>query len=116
MMKKMIAGIGLAAMVFGIWVLTRAHSEVGVCSPASPSTATAQSGLDSGCVQTLMGYAEGFVFVAAGLVIVVISLTMISRHHTFDMRAELKAVPRTWKRAGYVITSESEEDAPTALR
>ena len=103
MLRRVVIATGLVLMVVGIALLGRAHTQVGVCSVSHSSTA---SGLNSSCVQTLMGYSEGFVFVASGFLIIVIALTMISRRERIDLKSELRAVPRTWKKADYVITSE----------
>ena len=103
MLRRAVIAMGLVLMAFGVAMLGRAHTQVGVCSVSHSSTA---SGLNSTCVQTLMGYSEGFVFVASGFLIVIIALTMIARRERIDLKAELRAVPRTWKKADYVITSE----------
>jgi hypothetical protein len=95
-LKRIVISIGLAAMAFGIWTLVRAHSQVGTCTVSSPTGAISRSGLDKTCVQTLMSYSLGFVFVASGFIIGVIALTMIARQERLDLHGELKAVPRTW--------------------
>jgi hypothetical protein len=56
-------------------------------------------------VQTLMSYSLGFVFVASGVIIAVIAVTMIGRQAHLDLHGELKAVPRTWAKREYVATS-----------
>ena len=104
--RRIVIAIGLAGMVFGIWTLARAHSQVGTCSPSTATGATAHSGIDSSCVQTLMSYSLGFVFVASGLIIAVIAFTMIAKQERIDLHSELKAVPRTWAKREYVTTSD----------
>jgi len=103
-LRRVVVAMGLVLMVVGVGLLGRAHTQVGVCAVSHSSTT---SGLNSSCVQTLMGYSEGFVFVASGFLIVIIALTMISRRERIDLKSELRAVPRTWKKADYVITSDS---------
>jgi hypothetical protein len=104
-LKRIVIGIGLAGIAFGIWTLMRAHSQVGTCSTSGAAGATAHTGIDSACVQTLMSYSLGFVFVASGVIIAVIALTMIGRQAHLDLHGELKAVPRTWGTREYVATS-----------
>src|SRR5579863_3728845 len=117
-MRRLVTSLGLAAMGFGIWTLARAHSQVGTCS-TSGGAGTARSGIDSTCVQTLMSYSLGFVFVASGLIIAVIAFTMIAKQQRLDLNCELKAVPRTWAKPDYVATSngfnEVVEKAPPRL-
>ena len=104
--RKVVIGLGLAVMAFGIWTLARAHSQVGTCTTSSPTGAASHSGIDSSCVQTLMSYSLGFVFVASGVIIAVIALTMIAKQERIDLHSELKAVPRTWGKRQYVATSD----------
>jgi hypothetical protein len=111
-LKRIVIGIGLAAMAFGIWTLAKAHSQVGTCTTGGAAGATAHTGIDSSCVQTLMSYSLGFVFVASGVIIAVIAVTMIGRQAQIDMHSELKAVPRTWAKREYVATSDGL-DSPT---
>jgi hypothetical protein len=103
--RRIVTGLGLAAMAFGIWTLARAHSQVGTCS-TSGGAGTARSGIDATCVQTLMSYSLGFVFVSSGLIIAVIAFTMIAKQERIDLRSELKAVPRTWAKRDYATTSD----------
>jgi hypothetical protein len=110
-LKRIVIAFGLAAMAFGIWTIAKAHSQVGTCTAASPTGATAHSGIDANCVQTLMSYSLGFVFVASGLIIGVIALTMIARQDRLDLHSELKAVPRTWGKRDYVATSDGLEES-----
>jgi hypothetical protein len=110
-LKRIVIGVGLAAMAFGIWTIARAHSQVGTCSTSGAAGAAAHSGIDSTCVQTLMSYSLGFVFVASGVIIAVIAVTMIGRQAHFDLHSELKAVPRTWAKREYVTTSDGLEVA-----
>jgi hypothetical protein len=110
--RKVVTGLGLALMAFGIWTLARAHSQVGTCSTSSPTGAAAHSGIDSTCVQTLMSYSLGFVFVASGVIIAIIAFTMIAKQERIDLHSELKAVPRTWGNRRYVMTSDGL-DVPT---
>src|ERR1700689_171079 len=100
-LKRIVIGVGLAAMDFGIWTIAKAHSQGGTCSTSGAAGATAHSGIDSSCVQTLMSYSLGFVFVASGVIIAVIALTMIGRQAHIDLHGELKAVPRTWGKREY---------------
>lgn len=104
-LKRIVIAVGLAAMAFGIWTLMKAHSQVGTCSTSGAAGATAHSGIDSSCVQTLMSYSLGFVFVASGVIIAVIAVTMIGRQAHLDLHGELRAVPRTWAKREYVATS-----------
>jgi hypothetical protein len=104
-LKRIVIAVGLAAMAFGIWTLMKAHSQVGTCSTSGAAGATAHSGIDSSCVQTLMSYSLGFVFVASGVIIAAIALTMIGRQAHLDLHGELRAVPRTWAKREYVATS-----------
>jgi hypothetical protein len=104
--RKVVTGLGLAVMAFGIWTLARAHSQAGTCTTSSPTGAASHSGIDSSCVQTLMSYSLGFVFVASGVIIAVIALTMIAKQERIDLHSELKAVPRTWGKRQYVATSD----------
>jgi len=115
MLRRAVTGIGIVLIAFGVVMLSRAHTQVGVCTVSHSSSA---SGLNSSCVQTLMGYLEGFVFVASGFLIVIIAVTMISRRDRIDLKSELRAVPRTWKKADYVIPSETGgiESATTTPR
>jgi hypothetical protein len=105
-LRRTVIGIGLALVAFGIWTFTRAHAQVGTCSTSSPTGAAAHSGIDSLCVQTLMSYALGFVFVASGIIIAIIAFTMIARQQRIDLHSELRAVPRTWGKRRYVATSK----------
>jgi len=107
--KRIVVTIGLAAIAFGIWTLARAHSQVGTCAATSPTGAVAHSGIDSSCVQTLMSYSLGFVFVASGVIIAFIAVTMIGKQVRLDLHSELKAVPRTWAKREYVATSDGLE-------
>jgi hypothetical protein len=52
-----------------------------------------------------MSYSLGFVFVASGVIIAIIALTMIAKQERIDLHSELKAVPRTWGKRQYVATS-----------
>jgi hypothetical protein len=106
-LKRSVIALGLAAMAFGIWTLAKAHSQVGTCTTGG--VRTAHSGIDSACVQTLMSYSLGFVFVASGFIIAVIAMTMIGRQVRLDLHHELKAVPRTWGKREYVASSEGLE-------
>jgi len=110
-LRRIVTGFGLAIMAFGIWTLARAHSRVGTCTTTNGLGAT-HSGIDSTCVQTLMSYSLGFVFVASGLIIAVIALTMIAKQERMDLHGELKAVPRTWGKREYVISSEGLDEQP----
>jgi hypothetical protein len=105
-LRRTVIGIGLASIVFGIWTLARAHSQVGTCTTSSANGAVAHSGIDSSCVQTLMSYSLGFVFVASGVLIAFIAATMIAKQERVDLHSELKAVPRTWAKREYVATSD----------
>lgn len=109
-LRKSVTGVGVALVIFGMWTLARTHSQVGVCTPLTGARAGATSGIDSLCAQTLMAYLEGFVFVVSGVIVVIIAFTMIARRARFDRHSELHAVPRTWAKIKYVITSESLED------
>jgi len=108
--RKVVIGLGLALMAFGIWTLARAHSQVGTCTTSGATGAASHSGLDSSCVQTLMSYSLGFVFVASGLIIAVIAFTMIAKQERLDLHGELKAVPRTWAKRNYVAASVGLDD------
>jgi hypothetical protein len=101
-----VIAFGLAAIAFGIWTLFRAHSQVGTCTTNSATGAAAHSGIDSTCVQTVMSYSLGAVYVASGVIIAIIALTMIARQERIDLHAELKAVPRTWGKRQYETTSD----------
>jgi hypothetical protein len=107
--RRIVIGFGLAVMAFGIWTLARAHSQVGTCSASSPTGAATRSGIDSACVQTLMSYSLGFVFVASGVIIAVIAFTMIAKQQRIDLHSELRAVPRTWGKREYATTSNGLE-------
>jgi len=111
-MRRIVIGLGLAAMAFGIWTLVRAHSQVGTCSTSNATGAASHSGIDSTCVQTLMSYSLGFVFVVSGVIIAIIALTMIAKQERIDLHSELKAVPRRWAKRQYVATSNGL-DVPT---
>jgi hypothetical protein len=106
MLRKSVVGIGLATMVFGVWLLGRVHSVVGVCNVTVGSSEGSTRGARSGCVNVLMSYTEGFVFLVSGLLLVVIAFTMISRRERLNLRSELRAVPRTWKKPDYTANSE----------
>jgi hypothetical protein len=109
--KRIVIGLGTVLMLFGLWTLLQAHTQVGVCTVSGPGGVAATSGIDSTCVKTLMAYVEGFVFVACGLIITVIAFTMIARQEKIDLHAELRAVPRTFKKANYEIhTEDLDED------
>jgi hypothetical protein len=114
MMKRLVIGCGLALMAFGGWAFAQTYSEVGTCS--SGTGAAAGSGLDSSCVQTVMSYSMGFVFVASGLIIIVIAFTMIAKQERIDLRAELKAVPRTWAKREYTAGAPQEARISSASR
>jgi hypothetical protein len=109
-LRKTVAGLGIALVVFGMWTLARTHSAVGVCTPLTGTRAGASTGIDSLCAQTLLSYLEGFVFVVSGVIVVVIAFTMIARRARFDRHSELHAVPRTWSKIKYVIMSDSLDD------
>jgi len=105
LLKRIVIASGLASMAFGVWAFTRVYSEVGTCS--SNTGAAARSGLNSSCVQTVMSYSMGFVFVASGLIIIAIAFTMIGKQERIDLRTDLRAVPRKWAKPEYVTgTSE----------
>jgi hypothetical protein len=106
LLKRIVIGCGLALMAFGGWAFDRTYAEVGTCS--SNIGTAARSGFDSSCVQTVMSYSMGFVFVASGLIIIVIAFTMIAKQERIDLRSELKAVPRTWAKAEYVTGAPME--------
>lgn len=108
--KRIVIGLGTVLMLFGLWALLHAHAQVGVCTVNGPAGAGATSGIDSTCVKTLMAYLEGFVFVASGLIITVIAFTMIARQEKIDLHAELRAVPRSFKKGNYEIHSENLDD------
>ena len=108
-LRRIVTGFGLAIMAFGIWTLARAHSQVGTCTTTNGLGAS-HSGIDASCVQTLMSYSLGFVFVASGLIIAVTALTMIAKQERIDLHSELKAVPRTWGTRRYVATSQGLDD------
>jgi hypothetical protein len=105
-LKRTVIGLGLAVMAFGIWTLTRAHAQGATCTVSTATGAAARSGLDSTCVKSLMSYSLGFVFVASGVIIAIIALTMIAQQERIDLHCELKAVPRTWGKRNYVTTSD----------
>jgi len=113
--KRIVIGLGTVLMLFGLWALLHAHAQVGVCTVNGPAGAGATSGIDSTCVQTLMAYLEGFVFVASGLIITVIAFTMIARQEKIDLHAELRAVPRSFKKGNYEIHSENLDDDVEAV-
>ena len=104
-LRRTVIGFGLAAMAFGFWALARVHSQIGTCT-ASYGANGARSGLDTTCVKTLMSYSLGFVFVASGLIIMVIAFTMIAKQERIDLRCELRAVPRTWAKTNYAAPSD----------
>jgi hypothetical protein len=108
--KRIVIGLGTVLMLFGLWTLLQAHTQVGVCTVGGPHSVGATSGIDTTCVKTLMAYVEGFVFVACGLIITVIAFTMIARQEKIDMHAELRAVPRSFKKGNYEIRSEDLDD------
>ena len=87
--RRIVTGFGVAIMVFGVWTLARAHSRVGTCTTTN-GVGPSHSGIDSSCVQTLMSYSLGFVFVASGLIIAVIALTMIAKQERMDLHSELR--------------------------
>jgi hypothetical protein len=109
-LRRAVIGFGLAVATFGIWTLARAHSQVGTCTTANGLSAT-HSGIDATCVQTLMSYSLGFVFVASGFIIAVIAFTMIAKQQRIDMRCELRAVPRTWGTRQYFATSDGLDES-----
>jgi hypothetical protein len=108
-LRKIVTSFGLVTMAFGIWTLDRAHTQVGVCTTSNGLGAT-HSGIDAKCVQTLMSYSLGFVFVASGFIIAVIAFTMIAKQERMDLHGELKAVPRTWGKREYVTTGEGLDE------
>lgn len=112
-LRRIVTGLGLAVMAFGVWTLARAHSRVGTCTTTN-AVGASHSGIDSSCVQTLMSYSLGFVFVASGLIIAVIAFTMIAKQQRIDLHSELRAVPRTWGKREFVATSEGLEVATDA--
>ncbi|HUZ42285.1 MAG TPA: hypothetical protein VMU68_12955 [Acidimicrobiales bacterium] len=114
LLKRIVIGSGLASIAFGIWAFTRVYSEVGTCS--SNTGAAARSGLDSSCVQTVMSYSMGFVFVASGLIIVAIAFTMIAKQERIDLHSELKAVPRTWAKTEYTADTGRDSQVGAAPR
>lgn len=107
-MRRTVIGFGVAAMTFGVWLLFQVHSRVGGCS-VSTSTGASPSALDSSCARTLLSYGEGFVFVAAGVLIAVIAARMIAQRERRDLRGALRSVPRTWKTPLMVLTSSSSD-------
>jgi hypothetical protein len=114
-LRKIVTGVGTALIIFGMWTLAHTHAQVGVCTPLNGAGAGASTGIDSLCAQTLMAYLEGFVFVVSGVIVVIIAFTMIARRARLDLHSELHAVPRTWAKIKYVITSDSLEDDHDAL-
>ncbi|HEY5439386.1 MAG TPA: hypothetical protein VIJ99_10855 [Acidimicrobiales bacterium] len=109
-LRKTVTSLGVALIVFGMWTLARTHSQVGVCTPLTGARAGASNGIDALCAQTLLSYLEGFVFVVSGVIVVIIAFTMIARRARLDRHSELHAVPRTWAKVKYVITSDSLDD------
>jgi hypothetical protein len=105
----MVTGFGLAIIAFGIYTLDRAHTRVGICTTTNGFGVT-RTGIDKACVQTLLSYSLGFVFVASGFVITVIAFTMIAQQERRDLHGELKAVPRTWGKRQYVATSDGIDE------
>ena len=105
MVRRIVVGCGVAIMAFGIWLLERTHSHVGSCNVVSTASTGSSVGANSNCVQTLMAYSEGFVFVAAGFLIAVIAFTLIARDTRLSLHSELRTVPRGWGKDEYVITS-----------
>jgi len=114
--RRVVTGLGLAVMAFGIWTLARAHAQVGTCSTGTATGATSHAGIDSTCVRTLMSYSLGFVFVASGVIIAIIALTMIAKQERIDLHSELRAVPRTWGKRQYVATSGGLDVVTDAAR
>src|SRR5579863_9046556 len=110
-LRRIVTGLGVAIMAFGIWTLTRAHAQVGTCTTTSGLSGS-HSGIDSTCVQTLMSYSLGFVFVASGFIITVIALTMIAKQERMDLHCELKAVPRSWATREYFAKSDGLGQEP----
>ena len=110
-LRRIVTGLGLAIVAFGLWTLHSAHSKVGVCTTTNGISGS-HSGIDSTCVQTLMSYSLGFVFVASGFVIMVIALTMIAKQERMDLHCELKAVPRSWATREYFVKSNGLDDEP----
>ena len=109
MLRRILIAFGVVSMLFGGFLVGHAHSTPNGCATLH-AVGTTSSGLGATCVHTLIGYSEGFVFMAAGLIVTVIAVTMISRRERLNLRSELRAVPRTWKKADYVITSECDEN------
>jgi len=112
--RRTVIGCGLAAIAFGIYTLARAHSQVGTCTTTNGLGAS-HSGIDATCVQTLMSYSLGFVFVASGVIIAVIALTLIAKQERIDLHSELRAVPRTWAKPNYVVTSSAPGGSRTSV-
>ena len=114
LLKRLVIACGLALMAFGGWAFDRTYAEVGTCSSGAGSAA--RSGLDSSCVQTVMSYSMGFVFVASGLIIIAIAFTMIAKQERIDLRSELKAVPRTWAKPDYAAGTSKDSQLVRASR
>lgn len=104
--RRSVIGSGVAIMGFGLWLTFQVHSAIGACTISSGAGATAKTGIDSGCVKVLMSYGEGFVFMAGGLLVTVIAVTMISRRERLDLKGELRSVPRTWAKPNLEIVSD----------
>ena len=116
MVRRIVIGCGVATMVFGSWLLERTHTQVGSCSVVNAAAPGAHAGSGTNCVQTLMAYSEGFVFVAAGFLIAVIALTLISRGTRLSRHAVLRSVPRGWGKEEYEITSLANGTCVEKLR
>lgn len=112
--RRFVIDCGPAAIAFVIYTLARAHSQFGTCTTTN-GLGVRHTGINATCGQTLMSYSLGFVFVASGVIIAVIALTIIAKRERIDLHSELRAVPRKWAKPNVVATSNGLGGSPTSV-
>jgi len=114
--RRIVIGCGIATMAFGVWLLVRTHAQVGSCNVVNTASPGTHVGSGTSCVQTLMAYSEGFVFVAAGFLLAVIAFTLIARGTRLSRHSVLRSVPRGWGKEEYEITTLANGTCVEKLR
>ena len=97
MRTRLIVLPGPTIIVVGVWMLIRNRAQNGVCSATFATTSS--SALNRVCMRVVLSYFVSFAFISAGLIVTVLTLTMLHRAgkgFRRVMRGEIEAVPESW--------------------